>query len=183
MDNNLNFDSAVQDILRHEGGYSDQPNDKGGATKYGISLRYLKSLGSNGDINNDGSIDDNDIKVIDINKATAFYRRGFWDKYGYDRINNASVAEKIFDLSVNMGPETAHKLIQKAVNLGRLSNTLKEDGILGQKTIDAVNSLNADRLLLRLNGVAISRYIDIAERDPTQKIFIDGWLKRAWGGV
>lgn len=179
----LYFKDAINLILKHEGGYANNPHDKGGATKYGISLRYLQSLGSRGDLNNDNVVDVDDIKILDVNKAISLYKSGFWDKYGYNRINNAVLAERILDISINMGPKTAHKLVQKAVNLGRITNTIKQDGILGAKTINAINGSDTNRLLLRINALAISRYLDIVEKDPTQKVFIDGWLKRASNGL
>lgn len=179
----LNFSYAVQDTLKHEGGYTNNIHDKGGVTNFGISLRYLQSLGKVGDYNSDGLINDNDIKLIDKKRAVALYKDGFWDKYGYGRINNEALAEKMFDLSVNMGPVNAHKLLQKAINLMRFENLILEDGIFGQQTINAINISNPKNLLLCLKGVSAWYYIQIVDKNPSQKVFIKGWLKRATSGL
>lgn len=177
-----NFDIVAEFLLKNEGGYSNHVQDKGGATNYGISLPYLRTLGALGDLNHDGLINEIDIRLIDKTKAKSFYKKGFWDKYGYERILNPSIAEKVFDFAVNMGPKNAHRLLQKALNLSRFSNTLEEDGFLGPQTIEAVNRSNAKTLLLRLSGVAACYYIQIVEEQPSQKVFINGWLKRAFEG-
>lgn len=177
------FDTAVQVILKNEGGYANYLQDKGGPTNYGISLRFLKSLGNFGDFNRDGYINDSDIKALDVDKAKSIYKQEFWDKGGYGRINNEILAEAVFDFAVNLGPSTAHKLIQKAINLYSAPLTLKEDGILGEKTIQAINVANPLKLMLFFRSIVIWHYIQITEKDPTQKKFINGWLKRVWGSV
>ena len=179
----LYFSDAVNSTLRHEGGYANHIHDKGGPTNWGISLRYLQSLGNLGDLNHDGLVNNDDIRLIDKKEAMALYKAGFWDKYGYGKINNEAIAEKVFDLSVNMGPQNAHKLLQKAINLLRTCNLIEEDGDFGHQTLNAVNTANPYNLLLCLRSVSVWHYIQIVDKSPTQKVFIKGWLKRAWNGV
>lgn len=65
-----------------EGGYCNDPDDPGGATNYGISLRWLKSLGLNqGDIDRDGDIDASDIRALSKEQAAALFKEKFWDAY------------------------------------------------------------------------------------------------------
>lgn len=77
-----NFDLAIQTVLSHEGSFVADPYDIGGATNYGISLRWLQSVGDidkdsflEGDLNKDGTVDIKDIKKIDQKQAIEFYRK------------------------------------------------------------------------------------------------------------
>lgn len=160
------FDRAMQTVLHHEGGYVDDPHDAGGATKYGISLRWLKTV----DKNADKSI----IKNLTLGTAVKLYKTHWWDRYDYDRINNEQVATKIFDLAVNMGATQAHKLAQRAVRAAT-GRVLVEDGILGSKSIAAINSANPDILLAALRSEAACYY-----RSLNQPRFLNGWLNRAY---
>ena len=70
-----NFESAVEKVLKHEGGYVDHANDPGGATNYGISLRFVKqSTGIDLDVDGDGDIDADDIKAMTPEQAKEIYK-------------------------------------------------------------------------------------------------------------
>ena len=86
------FELARPTVLRHEGGYVNNPNDPGGATKYGISLRWLKGQGLLGDVTHDMVVDIKDIQALTVDQAAGFYRVQWWDKYGFGRILDQSVA-------------------------------------------------------------------------------------------
>lgn len=159
------FLRAVETVLKHEGGYVNDPRDPGGETKYGISKRSYPSL---------------DIANLTREQAVAIYKRDWWDRYGYGRIEDAAVATKVFDMSVNMGPATAHKILQKALNF--LGHTLVVDGILGTKTLDAVNRTDPARLLQALKWHCAEHYYRLAESSPSNRTFLFGWLRRAYGG-
>ena len=76
-----NFESAIKQTLIHEGGYNEVKGDAGGATNFGISLRFLKGLDDNldlADINNDGKIDSLDIKNLTEEHAKKIYFEEFW---------------------------------------------------------------------------------------------------------
>src|SRR5690606_38914271 len=124
------FCRAVEMVLRHEGGYVYDPADPGGETKYGISKRSYPQL---------------DIRNLIREQAIEIYRRDWWDRYGYDRIKSLDVATKVLDLAVNMGPAAAHRLLQEALVF--LGHQLAVDGILGPKTLAAVNAEAPPRLL------------------------------------
>ena len=68
------FDTAIKKVLKHEGGYVDHKNDPGGATKYGISLRFIKQSNTDLDLDNDGDIDADDIKEMTEDKAKEIYK-------------------------------------------------------------------------------------------------------------
>ena len=79
------FQACVKSILEHEGGLSLDKRDPGGVTQWGISLRYLKSIGY--DINGDGKIDKEDIIGLPVKGAVGIYRKYWWDKLRYSGFN------------------------------------------------------------------------------------------------
>jgi lysozyme family protein len=171
-----NFDIAIKTILNHEGRYVNDPQDPGGATNFGISLRFLKATGDLelGDLDHDGDIDSNDIKAMSINQAIELYKKYWWDKYNYEKIINQVLAIKLFDLAVNMGQKQAVICLQRAIRA--LHGTpLIEDGILGPKTIYNVNLLNTQALLSSLKSEAAGFY-----RSLNKPKYINGWLNRAY---
>ena len=153
------FEEAVEVVLKHEGGYVSRSDDPGGETKFGICKRSYPDL---------------DIKNLTREQAKEIYRRDWWDKYGYERINDDSLAIKVFDLSVNMGAKQAHKLLQRAINdmSGRL---LADDGILGPRTIAAVNAIVPELVLDAFLKRAEGYY-----RSLNKPQFLAGWLNRLY---
>src|SRR5690606_30113686 len=69
-----------------------------------------------------------DIRNLTREQAIAIYRRDWWDRYGYGRIKDADVAAKLMDMAVNMGPGTAHRLLQQA--LVWIGHPVRIDGII-----------------------------------------------------
>lgn len=177
------FEKAITTVLNNEGGFSNNKNDPGGATNYGVSLRFLRSTGEYGDIDGDGDIDQDDIKMLTQEKAKELYRREFWDKYHYGMIFDDKTATKIFDIAVNCGPGTAARLIQKAVNSIRQADKeitlIKVDGVMGPKTIEAINACGSKPLLSALVFFQKNYYRDLCENNEKLNVFLNGWLKRA----
>lgn len=173
------FEKAVKVVLDHERGYSDNPKDPGGATKWGISLRYL--LESKNDINHDGKIDAEDIRGLKVEQAKQIYLHDWWMRYKYDQITSTLVATKTLDLSVNMGGDAAHKVIQRAINMLSI-NPIKEDGIIGSKTLHYLNSLNVKDLMEEICAEAEAKYKRVVAKNPNLNWALHGFLNRAaWG--
>lgn len=168
-----NFDLAIPTILRHEGGYVNNPADPGGATNFGVSLRWLKSQGLAGDIDHDGDVDINDIKAMTVDDAKALYHKFWWNPYNYDAILPQAVATKIFDMAVNMGAPRAHKMVQQALNL-------TQDGVIGPKTLGLINTTNSLTLIQSLQNIQAQFYRDIVASNPARQQFLKGWLNRAY---
>lgn len=177
--NNARFEHVLKTIFRHEGRFSNEKHDKGGATHYGISLRYLrlKEL----DLNKDGSIDERDIFIVDKDVAAIIYKRDWWDRYNYSNIENLALATKLFDLAIWMGATQAHKLLQ--ISLNRLGENLITDGILGSKTLKAVSDFqcagNTGKLINELRDNAVHFIINLIADNPDLSKFKQGWLLRA----
>lgn len=175
-----NFTFALNQTLKFEGGYNEIQGDAGGATNYGISLRYLKDLYKNDnlvDINHDGSIDKTDIKNLTKESASKIYFNEFWLKNKCDKIIDVNLAAKLFDMSVNMGNKQAAKLLQLALQL--TGHDIVIDGILGNKSLEAINKSNPLELMVFLKYQCINFYLKLVETNPAYQKFIRGWLRRA----
>lgn len=183
-----NFEIAVEVVLRNEGGYVNDPKDSGGATNFGISFRYLKSLigdkdadgYADGDINCDHVIDTKDIKELTPEKAKDFYK-DIWQANKYWRINDQEVATKIFDLAVNMGSKRANTILQNSVN--KTSHyKLVLDGIIGEKSLHAINNCYPPILFAEILRQAELFYRLLVKNNPKNEKFLKGWLNRLYKG-
>lgn len=179
INTNLLFEKAVEIVLKHEGKMSNDPKDRGGATNYGISLRYLmlKEL----DLNGDGAVDMRDILTLNRDTASLIYKKDWWDRYRYDLINDHKIAIKVFDLAIWMGANQAHKLLQTSLN--RMGADLKIDGVLGSATLKALNDNeyagNPGELVNELRDNSIHFIINLVADNPDLTKFKMGWLRRA----
>lgn len=162
------FEPAVEATLTHEGGYANNPNDRGGETNFGISRRFLKSQG----IPCSGS-----LRLLTREHAVRLYRQFFWEKLGLQRLDSQLLASKVFDVAVNMGPRRAVLLLQEACCA--LGSTVEVDGRLGPITVAAANALDPQTLVNSLCRLQAQHYRHIVDADPTQHEFLHGWLKRA----
>lgn len=174
------FERIVNHTIKIEGGYVDDPKDPGGATKYGISLRFLtheKLKCCKGMI-----IDKDFIKNLNIPLTIEIYREAFWNRFKYYDINNTVIAAKIFDMAVNMGASQAHKLAQRAAS-SLLNESLVIDGILGQKSIAAINYLieivAEYKYIKELKKLCVNFYHTLILRKRSDPKYLNGWLKRA----
>jgi lysozyme family protein len=169
------FDLAILATLEHEGGecFTNHPADKGGATKWGITA---KTLGEWRKLGHPASADE--VKALDRPEAEAIYRARYWDACRCDEIDDQLVAAKVFDLAVNCGPPAAIRMLQKAANRCQ-PVVLETDGVMGPRTLAAVFACESGELVIELVHVATEFYLAIVNRDPSQRVFLAGWLKRA----
>lgn len=167
-------DQMIGQILEHEGPeYTNRPGDRGGPTKFGITLGLLQSLRY--DVNRDGKIDAEDVEALTGDEASQLYRRVF---YLQPKINTlpADLQPMVFDEAVNFGAAAAIKCVQKAV-------LCQPDGVIGDGTrsvlIDAIKRLGLTAINNRIVDQFLIRYSEIAAGDPTQEQFLNGWKNRA----
>lgn len=176
------FNKAAAIILKNEGGYVNDPNDPGGATNHGISLRFLKTIGIDGDLDGDGDIDVDDIKLLTPTSSGEIYRKYFWNVNRYNLINDQEVATKLFDFSVNASSVRGHKIMQKALNNlhDNGQGVLVVDGILGKKTMAAINDANPAFLIPNYIKFLKAYYRGLFESNPEKwGRYLRGWLRRA----
>lgn len=158
-------------ILKWEGGakYTNKKSDKGGATKYGITIATWRTVGY--DKNGDGKIDEKDVKLITEDDFKKVLKRNFWDKWKADQIKNQKVAEILVDWLWNSGK---WGIIKPQQLLG-----VNADGIVGAKTLAAVNNYPNQRKLFESLKNARKAYIDkVIKNDPSQIVNKKGWLNR-----
>lgn len=194
------FARAVEHVLKTEGGFVDHPRDPGGATKYGISLRFLKAEG-NFDLDNDGlrdfdldfdgDIDGQDVRKLTLQDARFLYHRCFWQQLQCDNLP-PPIGEMVFDQAVNGGRSAGVKLLQQAINacLAKAASAPFEipvDGVIGNDTLQAMNwvvrwnSLGTPALISEYRAAAKRRYQLLVQRNPKLQVFLKGWLRRAEG--
>ncbi len=182
---NVAFDHAIRVAFMHEGVYSNDPDDAGGPTKYGISLRFAQQLGDldkdgklDLDLNNDGVVDIKDIKLIIPPVAVKIYKKAFWDPYKCYQFMAKEIAIKTFDLSINMGPKQSHILLQRA--LRAVGAHVNEDGVIGPKSLAAIQATSPSALLAALRSEAAGFYRNLVTKNPKSKKYLNGWLYRAY---
>lgn len=161
----VNKNIAIERVLKHEGAYNNIKEDKGGATNYGISLKFYQ-----GNIKKEATIED--IKNLKKEDAILIYENFFWNKNKLDMVENQAVANKIFDMCVNLGNLKAICLLQKILEV-------KIDGICGNITINSINGMDSEILINKLIEKQKEYYYNICIANKTQLIFLNGWLKRA----
>lgn len=111
--------------------------------------------------------------VSDLNKMVVeFYKREFWDKAQLDLVNSQKIADEIFLFGVNVGMKTSIKIAQRLVNV-------LVDGIVGQKTINALNSFNESVFDIKFDELEKEHYDKIIEAKPHLVINKKGWYNRA----
>lgn len=170
------FPKAYEVVLKHEGGYTNDPVDKGGATSFGISLSFLKD--QNLDIDQDGDVDIDDVKAIRNNHAKNIYRTFFWDKNRYNEIKNKSVAIKLFDTAVNVGANRCHKILRNTLNEIIVGN-LEVNGTMDDQIMDMINIIDPNMLLNEFRKQQADFYQSLVTKTPAYKKYRAGWLSRA----
>lgn len=164
------FLPAFRRVIGEEGGFVDDPLDRGGATKYGITIRTLAEWWKH--LGRDGEPDRSDVQILTETEAREIYRTLWWARYGLGRIDDQAVAEKVFDMMVNMGPGAAVRIVQRAAGASI-------DGVLGPRSLGALNAAEPGYLLGELRRLSAEYYRAIVARDATQARFLRGWLARA----
>lgn len=177
------FAAAARFSMPHEGGFVDDPDDPGGATNWGVSLAYLQRLDPDlrlelGDIDADGDVDVEDIRAMPADRALEIYHRQWWRRFSYGQLATP-VGVKVFDLSINMGPLQAHKLLQRAVR-GAGGRTLADDGVIGPKTLAAIDAVRTELLLAALRSEAAGFYRALVAARQWREKYLGGWLNRAY---
>lgn len=159
-------------IARETSKYTETKGDRGGPTKYGITLKTLQAYrGPSFKLNA------TDVELLREDEARAIYEKIFINDPRFNLINDDSVATLLIDWGVMSGPDDSIKALQRVLNAH--GSTLKVDGILGSKTAGAANEFYQQSVLRNLIVDAkIIFHIQDVEKNPAQLKFLEGWVNR-----
>jgi lysozyme family protein len=173
----------IDDVIGREGGYSNHPADRGGATRWGITEAVARAHGYRGD-----------MRTFPRDEAVALYTRIYWVRPGFDRIAAVApeIAAELFDTGVNMGPGVAVSFLQRALNALNRGASDYADIVPGVRIDDATvaalttflnkRAPHGERVLMKaLEALQGERYLDLAERRPANEAFLYGWLANRLG--
>jgi len=147
----MEFDEAIQLILKSEGGYVNDPDDMGGETNFGITKRFYPN---------------EDIKNLKVSRAKEIYHADYWIKAKCDELPS-DVRLMHFDTAVNMGISRANKFLQKSIGV-------TVDGIVGKNTLAKAHKCD----LKTYSKERLKYYTKIIINKPEQIKYINGWFNR-----
>lgn len=160
----MTFDDLLTPLLRREGGYVDHPNDRGGATNYGITqtvfTRWLMERRQ----------PVRDIRAITQDEVSRIYFTQYWLPASCADVPPGSRAIH-FDAAVNHGVGRANRMLQEAAGV-------VADGVIGAKTLAAIRIISPELLKSRYVTIRYRFYGTIIQRDKSQLSFIAGWMRR-----
>lgn len=172
------FERAIKEVFHVEGGFSNDPNDRGGPTKYGVTEAVARAHGYSGR-----------MEELSLYTAQQIAKQQYWDILRLDEIAMLSypIAKELLDTGYNMGPGIAGRFLQQSLNAfnrqGKDYHDVKVDGVLGPLTVHALRLFMVKRgiagqavLLKALNALQGARYIEIARNDETQEKYVYGWF-------
>lgn len=173
----------AREIVAREGGYVNDPDDPGGATKHGVTIHTLRRLGL--DLDGDGRIDTRDVKRLSREQAEAIFLDHYFERPGIGKLPEALQAS-VFDMYVNSG-SNAVRILQRL--LSEMGFALVDDGVIGPKTIAASAEAATAAPGHLGDAYAIARrnyYFWLADRRPASRKYArsraggkGGWITRA----
>jgi lysozyme family protein len=184
------FDPIFEEVLGHEGGYSNDRVDRGGETYRGVARNSHPDWLGWGLVDSHRNDDDFpaclDTSISLQREVMNVYRREYWDRIWGDGIDSQPVAQELFDTAVNMGVFRAVCFLQQSLNAlnrdGRLYLDIAVDGGFGPNTRQALDVfLRRDQpavLLVAMNVLQGAHYLAIMRADTTQERFARGWLMK-----
>lgn len=150
-------------LLQFEGGFVNHPDDSAGPTNLGVTLQtYRDYCGQDKTIK--------DLQNLSYGTWQKIMKDMYWDKCRADEIENQSLAEILVDWCVNSGMVGLRK-VQEIVGC-------KPDGICGPITLSLINTSDARSLFERIWNARKQFYTNIVKRNPSQKVFMNGWMNR-----
>lgn len=151
----MNFDQAFSKLIEHEGGFSNHPEDAGGATMWGITEAVARQNGFNAPMN-----------TMTLEFAKLIYKKLYWEAIRADELPD-EVRFAVFDAAVNSGTGRAIKWLQQAVNE-------VQDGVIGSMTLRAVRQNIPLIVATRVNGLRLL----FMTNQPNWPAFGKGWARR-----
>jgi len=165
------FDQAFEYLIKNEGEkYTNDQNDSGGPTKFGVTHRAYENWVKQ-------PVPISEIRNMDRETAKEFYFDMYWKKLYCDKMTNPVVAICVFDCGVLYGMWKASLFAQKALIECRFD--LKLDGIFGDRTLDALNTVKEEDFLKAFHGLLLARIDQICLARPKDEKWRKGWTNRA----
>jgi len=178
-----NVTEIATEIVAREGGYVNDPDDPGGATKFGVTIHTMRRLGL--DLDGDGDVDADDVKRISKAQAVAIFVEHYFRKPKIDQLPEVMQAT-VFDMYVNAGAN-AVKILQRL--LGDMRISVAVDGVIGPHTIQATKDALSAAPKHMVDAYGIARrnyYYDLADRRVNSRKYArrrdggkGGWIARA----
>lgn len=173
MINNSHINKVLHNILKREGWptYTDHPVDRGGPTKGGITLATFRSWRGKHGSWGGAAVTKKHLQNLKEEEALAILKNRYVKCNGIDKVENPELQEQIIDDAVLSGPFLAVKDLQKTVNV-------VQDGIIGDKTLAAIelnNPIVVNRKLAVERSLRLARFV---QKNPKQLVFLVGWLNR-----
>lgn len=151
-------------ILRWEGGFVDDPLDRGGATNKGITIGTFRHFfGAAATVAQ--------LKNISDAQWLRIFRAGYWDPWRADEIVNQSIADIVVDWAWASGTKTSIRQVQKLLGV-------TADGVVGPVTLAAIAAAPPRELFDKIHSARVAFVDDIVRRNPSQKRFEKGWKNR-----
>lgn len=179
----LSVEDIAAQIVAREGGYADDPDDPGGATKYGVTIGTMRRLGL--DLTGDGQVGKADVKALTQAQARQIFLQHYFQRPGLDRMP-AALQPGLFDMYVNAGAN-AVKILQRMVS--RMGFAARDDGVIGPRTIAAVQAAARAAPDHIADAYGIERrnyYYRLADARPASRKYArrrdggkGGWITRA----
>ena len=154
----------IGDIVRREGGFVDNPEDRGGPTKYGVTVKSLSAWRGH-------PCTRTDVLDLEEGEARAILSEIYVARPNFDKINDAEVRNLVVDWGVNSGPTNAIRALQCATDQ-------QADGVLGPNSIAAVNRVEPRKLFNQILAARLAFIGKLISRDPSQSVFAEGWMNR-----
>lgn len=169
------YDSIINEIIRKEGGYVNHPNDKGGPTKYGITIDTLSNWRGK-------TCKIADVQNLTVEEAKLIYAKRYISLPRFDQLP-ASLQDQVIDIGVNSGTGTATILLIRACLKVNPEVVIRETSVLSPKEIAYVKETVADVGSSKVNNTLVDarlRYLaKITAKKPTNVEFLQGWVDRA----
>ncbi|MGI1661271.1 holin-associated N-acetylmuramidase [Palleronia sp. KMU-117] len=177
------INDIADEIIAREGGFVDDPDDPGGATKHGVTIHTLRRLGL--DLDGDGAVTVSDVRRLSRAEARGIFVTHYFEAPRIGLLP-AALHASVFDMYVNAGAH-AVRLLQRLLN--DMGHSLTVDGVIGPKTAEAAHQAHrlAPAHLVDAYGIARRNYYyALADRRPASRKFArrrdggkGGWIVRA----
>lgn len=160
----MNIKDLIDDILRREGGFVDHPDDRGGATNFGITQDTLAQWRGR-------PVSVDEVRTLTPDEAAEIYAARYVLTPRFDGIEHDDLAALVVDCGVNHGPARAARWLQSAAGVA-------VDGMVGPVTLGAVNQQDGVTLYRAVLAERCRFYGRLITRDPSQAVFAAGWANR-----